>query len=260
VKGRFGWRVRLSWDGTHGIESLSLTTVTQVCQTIYPRLKAGGSHVVYRAAHRAVVPVLPNFGLLDGAEGGWEERSMRSANVIYAPRTKENRFAYRTTNNQPGTVVFRIDSQTDLSEVCAAVRFGLRVPPPAQCDFRLELSVDGGNQWRELGRSDIPSDNEYSSGWMYGRSAVTEPGVRKALVRAHFYQGGHTAGLVEAELYGLRRTNQAPAVSITYAWRENGQQHQHQQNIPAGAGEQSFLVPTGAAVSDDFVRISAADR
>lgn len=260
VKGRFGWRVRFSWDGTSGLKSLALTTVTQVCQTIYPRLKASGSQVVYRAAQRAVVPVLPNFGLPESAVAGWEVRALRSANVVYAPRTKDNRFTYQTTNNQPGAVVFRIDSPTDLVEVSAAVRFGLRVPPPANCDFRLELSVDGGKRWHELGRAEIPGDNEYSSGWMYGHSAVTDPSVRTALVRANFYQGGHAAGLIDAELYGLCRTGPAPAVSVTYAWRENGQQRQHQEVIPAGTSEHAFQIPTGASISDDFVRIAAAGR
>ncbi len=260
VKGRYGWRVRFSWEENSGLESLSVTTVTQVCQTIYPRLKAEGCQVVYRAANRAVVPVLPNFGLSDTATASWEERSLRSSNVVYAPRTKENRFAYRTTNNQPGAVVFRIDSPTDLVEVSAAVRFGLRVPPPTNCDFRLELSVDGGSSWRELGRADILPDNEYSSGWMYGRSPVKESGVRTALVRAHFYQGGHSAGLIEAELYGLRRTSQTPAVSITHAWRENAQWREHKELIPAAAVEHSFQVPTGAAITDDYVRIAVQDR
>lgn len=260
VKGRYGWRVRLSWDGTSGLESLALTTVTQVCQTIYPRLKADGSLVVYRVASRAVVPVLPNFGLAESAAAAWEDRPLRSSNVAYVPRTAKNRYAYRTTNNKPGAVVFRIDSPTDLVEVSAAVRFGLRVPPPTDCDFRLELSTDGGASWRELGRAEIPPDNEYSSGWMYGQSAVSEPNIRTALVRAHFYQGGHSAGLIEAELYGQRRTSPSPAATVTYAWRENGQRREHKEPIPAGANEHSFRIPTGKAITDDFVRIEAAVR
>ncbi len=63
----------------------------------------------------------------------------------------------------------------------------------------------------------------------------------------------------KAELYGLRRTSQAPAVSITYAWRENAQRREHRELITAGAAEHLFQVSTGAAITDDYVRI-AADR
>jgi hypothetical protein len=176
--------------------------------------------------------------------------------VAYTPRSREQRFAYRTTNNKPGQVVFRIDSPTELTEVSAAVRFGVRVPPPPDCDFHLELSLDDGATWKEFARAEIPADNEYSSGWMYGRTPVATPGVTRALVRAHFYQGGHQAGLIDAQLYGLRRTTEPQGSTITYAWREGGEAKQHQQAIPAGTRELSFKVPTREKIVDEFVRIA----
>jgi hypothetical protein len=258
VKGRYGWQARLTLAPGGTIQDLEFTTTTQVCQAIYPRLKPGGSDVVYRAASRAVVPVLPSFGLPEMAAATWEKKSLRSPNVVYSPRTKDARFAYRTTDNKPGTVVFQIDSPSDLTEVSAALRFGVRVPPPPDCDFHLDLSLDGGQSWSLLGEAKIPADNEYSSGWMYGRRQV-EPGVRTALVRATFYQGGHQAGLIEAQLYGLRQTAPPQALDLTYAWKEDGAVKQHTEQIAAGKNEQRFRVPTGAAISDEFVRLSVRD-
>ncbi|MGZ0174367.1 MAG: hypothetical protein ACKVHE_33100 [Planctomycetales bacterium] len=134
VKGRYGWQIRLSWSGNAGINSLRFMTVTQVCQSIYPRLKTGGSDVTYRAGRRAVVAVLPDFGLPESRVSAFEETSMRSDNVVYRGRSEKSRRAYETTNNKPGVVVFRIDSPSRLNEVRAAVRYQLRVPPPQEHD------------------------------------------------------------------------------------------------------------------------------
>jgi hypothetical protein len=266
VKGRYSWQARFTWNGDQaldasGLDNVAFTTVTQVCQAIYPRLSPGGSEVAFRAASQAVVPVLPDWSIADSmpadeATSTFEEKRLRPANVVYTPRSREQRFAYRTTNNKPGQVVFRIDSPTELTEVSAAVRFGVRVPPPPDCDFHLELSLDGGASWKEFARAEIPADNEYSSGWMYGRTPVEKPGVKQALVRAHFYQGGHQACLIDAQFYGLRRTTEPQGCTITYAWREDGERKQHEQRIAAGTGETTFQVPTAEKVVDELVRIA----
>ncbi len=256
VKGRYGWQARFEWSGQGGLDDVTFTTVTQVSQAIYPRLKSNGSTVVYRAASRAVVPVLPNFGLSEAEIARYEVKSLRSTNVTYSPRSQTSRFAYRTKDNKPGVVVFRIDSPTDLTEVTAAVRFGLTVPQPRGCDFRLEVSLDGGNVWSPLATADIPDDNEYSSGWMFGRRAVQVTGVKSALVRANFYNGGNQAGLFEAQLYGLRRTSEPQAAQLTLGWKESGAARVFVESLPAGTREQTFVVPTGPNIVDDFVRLT----
>jgi hypothetical protein len=258
-KGRYGWQARFSLLKESSLARVEFRTTTQVCQAIYPRLAPGGSEVTYRAASRAVVPVLPDFGRSEAETERFEERSLRSPNVAYQPRTKDSRFSYRTTNNKPGRVVFRIDSPTDLVEVTAAVRFGVRVPPPENCDFHLELSLDGGQTWSALARADMPADNEYSSGWMYGREQVTRPGTRQALVRANFYQGGYQTGIIEAQLYGVRRTEAPQASTVTYAWREGERMREHVEHVAPGKSEHRFIVPTGPTIADEFVRIAVAD-
>ncbi len=258
VKGRYGWQARCEWTGQDGgLDELTFTTVTQVCQAIYPRLKANGTTVTYRAASQAVVPVLPNFGLSEAEVSRLEDKSYRSPNVVYSPRSKTSRFAYHTTNNKPGVVVFRIDSPSDLTEIAAAVRFGVRVPPPPGCDFHLDVSLDNGQTWSPLAKADISPDNEYSSGWMFGRRAVDVLGVKQALVRTTFYNGGHQASLIEAQFYGLRRTTKAQAAQVTFGWKENGNSREFVQTLPADVREKTFVIPTGSNVVDDFVRIEA---
>lgn len=253
VKGRYGWQLSFSWKGNGGLDSLTFATVTQVAQTIYPRLKPGGSTVTYRAASRAVVPVLPNFGTTEEQVGHFEDKSLRSANVAYSVRSLKSRYGYAVKSNKPGTVVFKIDSPADLLQVTAAARFSVRVPTPEGCDFRLDLSTDGGKTWKPLGKADAPKDNELSSGWVYGKAEAT--GTKHALVRVNLYAGGYQTGMMQAELYGICRTPPPGAVKLTYGWKEGGTPKTHVENVPAGAKEHKFQVPTGAAITDDFVRM-----
>ena len=91
---------------------------------------------------------------------------------------------------------------------------------------------------------------------MSGRRSIDKPGPKTALVRVHFYNGGYQAGLIDVQLYGLRRTSPPAAARLTYAWKDVGKPREFQQVLPAGTREQAFIVPTGPAVVDDFVRIS----
>ena len=254
VKGRYGWHVRFTWTGASGLDQLSFTTVTQVCQTIYPRLKPEGTRVVYQSASRAVVPVLPNFGLSETEMALNEVQNLRSPNVRYAPRTRNSRYVYQTTNNKPGHVVFKIEAPRELVEISAAARFGIRVPPPEGSDFRLELSTDGGQSWQPLAHAEVPADNEYSSGWMSGKLPARGDS-KSALLRVQLYAGGHTTGLIEVQAYGVYRTAPPQPVTITYSWKENGSVRSHREQLPAGTGRHEFVVPTGMDIVDELVRM-----
>lgn len=256
VKGRYGWQARFTWSGSDGLDQLAFTTVTQVSQAIYPRLKSNGSTVVYRAGEQAVVRATPAFGESEAELDRYEVRALRSPNVVYDAGGPAGRGTYRTGDNQPGIVVFRLESPTELTEVTAAVRFRVGVPAPVNCDFRLELSLDAGKTWSPLAKAEIPEDNEYSSGWMCGRQVVTARGVKTALIRAHFYNGGHRASLLAAELYGLRRTGEPSAMKLRWGWKEGGAGRVFEQTVPAGTREQVVAIGTGANIVDDFVRMA----
>lgn len=259
VKGRYGWQVRLTWQGAGGLDELQFTTVAQVAQTIYPRLKPGGSTVVYRAGSRGVTPLLPHFGENEEPIARYEARELRSANVAYKGRGANSRLAYEVRGNKPGSVAFRVHTPGRLLEVCAAARFPIRVPPPEGAAFSLELSTDGGRQWRTLAKPEIPADNEYSSGWMYGAAKMTgaERNIDQALVRANFFGGGYQTGLMAAEIYGIYDTPSLQDLTVTYAWKENGAIKTHREPIPAGLAEHRFQVPTGSTIVDESIRIEA---
>jgi hypothetical protein len=255
VKGRYGWQVRFVWKGTGGQDAVTFNTVTQVSQAIYPRLKSDGTSVTYRAASRGVVPLLPNFAEPEAVAGRYEEKSLRSSNVTYAGRSAKSRFAYAVQGNKPGVVVFRVDAPENLLQVAGSARYNVRVPPPEGCDFRLDVSTDGGKSWKPLGKADVPKDNDFSSGWVYGTGDVSVAKSKTALVRANVYQGGYQVGLITAELYGVYQTPPPQAVKLTYAWKESGTVKTHVENVPAGAAERKFTVPTGKTITDEYVRM-----
>ena len=75
-------------------------------------------------------------------------------------------------------------------------------------------------------------------------------------MRVHFYNGGYQAGLIDVQIYGLRRTALPQTATLAYGWKEDGLERQFNQTLAAGTGEQTFTVPTGMAIVDEFVRIT----
>lgn len=257
VKGRYGWQVKFTWNGDAGLDALKFTTVCQMAQGIYPRLTENGCEVTYRSASRGVVAVLPDFGLSENELGKIEAQSLRSSNVAYTPRTSQSRFAYRTTDNKPGQIVFRIDSPRKIQEVRAAMRYQLRVPPPEQTDYRLEYSVDSGKNWSTMSVADIPADNEFSSGWLAGNADVSNADVKSVLVRLNLYAGGYRTSLIDAQIYGVYETLPPQELKVEYGWHDaSGKLKTHAVTVPAGEPVKTFTVPTGEKVTDDFVRLS----
>ncbi len=257
LKGRYGWLIRFRWRGKAGLDAVEFATTTQVSQTMYPRLTPDGCEVTYRCAARGVTPVRPNFALPEARLAGIEAEDLRSANVAYVGRSKQSRVAYEVRGNKPGQVVFRVTSRRPLLEVTAAARYRVRSPSPPDCDFHLDISTDQGRTWRTFARSDVPTDNEYSSGWVYGKTEISDADAHEALVRVHLYAGGYPTGLIDAEFFGIHQARPPQPLELTYGWREGGQSKTHHEKIPAGSKEHRFSIATGNLVADEFVRLAA---
>jgi hypothetical protein len=214
--------------------------------------------VAYHAANRGVVASLPNFSLPESGASAFEDGARRSANMAYKGRSSSSRNAYETTDNKPGTIVFPIEAPAELLEVRAAMRYAVRVPPPENCDYRLEVSTDDGASWSPLAKADVAHDNDFSSGWTYGSADVATAKAKKALVRATIYAGGYRTGLIDIQLYGVYRTPPSGPVEVEYGWREGDAKKSDTRSIAPGAGEDRWTVPTGAGIRDDYVRIVAS--
>lgn len=256
VKGRYGWCLRLSWFGDAQLRELKMTTTCQVNQAMYPRLKPGGSTVTYRAGGRSVVPVLPLLSDETATVQQYEDRAKRSANIDFIGRRPGQRTAYNVRGPKPASVVFKVNSPSDLIGLSAAARFTVRSPSPPGAEYALSWSVDDGDTWKQLGHVALPADNEFSSGWVYGKVDDIPADARSALVRVDLNGGGYQTGLVTAELYGLRKTAAPSAATITYGWTEDGRDREHSFEVPAGAITATSNVPTGKSIRDKFVRIS----
>lgn len=258
VKGRYGWWLKFLWDGESGIDELKFTTTTQVNQAMYPRLTENGCEVQYQTTPRAVVAMIPDFGLEEDLVDKFESPAFRSANLQYRPRSVKNRYAYQATDRNPAEVCFRLDSPGVLQEVIAAVRYPLPVPPTAGCDFRLEVSTDAGSSWQQFAKADIPSDNEFSSGWLYGKIDVSSRASKQALVRVRMHTPGRPAALIDARLYGVHEVAAPGEVSVEFGWLQDGKPISNKTELAAGVTSASLFVPTGGKIVDRFVKIEAS--
>jgi hypothetical protein len=257
VKGHYGWLVALSWDGQAGVDAITFQTTTQVSQSIYPRLKPGGSDVTFRVASRGVTAFSPNFSLPESDCEKFEMVSMRSGNVIYKGASGQSLNAYETTNNKPGQVVFRLDQSVQpIRQVRAALRYAIRSPTPEGADYSLEVSTDLGKSWRRFAQAEIASDNEFSSGWLAGQTDVDPSPGKPILVRANLYAGGYRTGLLQADLYGIYQTRTPQQATLTYGWKEAGELKTWTQVVSGSSEGQRFQIPTAEKIEDAFARIA----
>lgn len=256
VKGRYGWIARISWRGKNELRSLKFVTTCQLNQAMYPRLRPGGSKVSYRAANRAVVPVMPRFEDEEATVDSFERRDLRSKNLEFRGRSPRERLAYVVRGPQPASAVFRVTARTPLMGLTAAARFSLRSPSPPGSEFSLSWAPDDKAEWRRFGHFAPPEDNEFSSGWVDGEINKLPPDLRSALVRVDLNGGGAATGLMAAEVYGLRRTLPPSATVITFGWKEAGEDREDSFHVLAGQAAAEAVVATGDSIQDRFVRIS----
>jgi hypothetical protein len=263
VKGQYGWGLAIAWDGAEsGVKNLKFTTTTQINQAMYPRLKPQGSTVTYRATNLTVLDQSPDLSLPEDQIKRFERLELRSNNLAYRGRSANSRLAYETTNNKPASVVFPVSYEgTSLAEVRAAIRYQVRVPPPEQHDYHLDVSWDDGKSWQTISKAEIPKDNEHSSGWLAGAAKEPKGATHSALVRVTLYAGGHKTGLMDVQLYGIcRPAENIGPLQITYGWKENGELKTAEQKLPAGTKDQTWKVLTGEKIRDEFVRMTATHK
>jgi hypothetical protein len=258
AKGHYGWWIRLKLSPDSKLSRLVFDTTCQVNQAIYPRLTPNGCRVIYATKLRGVTVVEPNFGLVEQLATRNEVRTRRSENLTYSPRQAKQPAAYTTTDNKPAEIVYRIAAPAPLVEINAAARYRVRSPQPDGCDFRLDYSLDEGQTWSKLATAVNATDNEYSSGWVYGRMAV-DTAATTALVRVHLDGGGYPTGLIHFEGYGVHRTPPPQGVEVTWAWRptKSNDVQTHTEKIPAGLADHAWTVPTPKELTDAWVEIKA---
>lgn len=257
VKGRYGWQLRFRWQGDAGLDRVRFVTTTQVCQSMYPRLTPDGCVVDYQSTRRGVVAVLPNLGVPEEDVTAFETVFLRSPNLQYQPRSKTSRFAYQATDREPAHVVFRVSAPQKLLRVRAAVRYQVPVPPPPNCIFRLQVATDENANWKTFAVADIPSDNEFSSGWLSGEADVEASGSSTAFVRFVMHVPGRRAAMIDAQLYGIHETQPLRTVEAEFGWFENSKKRTHKVRISPNQSSARIRVPTGTDVTDNFVRLTA---
>jgi hypothetical protein len=257
VKGRWAWRVKFSFTEKTILDSLKFTTVCQMSQSIYPRLKAGGGEVTYRNTGRGLTRVQPFYFADEKTAEIHEVRDLREGELLWKGATPENRAAFHTPGGKPASIVYRLQARGPLIGFAAALNYTVKDEPttPPELAHVISFSVDGGKTWKDLAKAKQEPDNELSSGWLYGKTDLPEGTGTEILCRIKLDCGPHPTDLCRLELYGVYQTAPAPETIVECGWKEGEQSRTHSETVPAGSTEKRFSVPTGAAIRDEFIRI-----
>ncbi|HYE06174.1 MAG TPA: hypothetical protein VEL07_11735 [Planctomycetota bacterium] len=250
VKGRHAYLMRFTVGTASGLDGFTLRTCVGVSAAVFPTLKDGGSVVTYNAGQRGVIEQNPDFSSLANADAF---KVADSGNATFTPLTASNTFAYRSTNNQPMSLTYRLAAPagTKLKLIHAAADVGSRNPVPAGAYARLQYSTNGGGSFATFADYTPAADNELSHGWVYGSADVSGADVDEVLIRLVTYNGGYTASVRFVRLYGEHGTGTPGQLTIVHGWDDAtaaGRTFTHV--VPAGTSSTSYTVPTaGAAVS-----------
>ncbi len=256
VKGRWAWQVRFQCSGTAGLKALKFTTVCQASQTIYPRLKAGGCEVTFRSSNQGLARTEPFFF-------GTEEQAKRNEvatlrkGVQWKGATATQREAFRYEGGGAAALVYRLSARAPLTGLSGSFNYTVLDNPytPKELAHTLLISIDEGKTWKQIAKAEYNADNEYSSGWLYGKTALEKGAGKEALFKLGIDCGPHPTAICRVELFGRYQTKPAREVKVTYGWLEGGTEKTHREPIPAGAAEKKFNVSTGAEIKDSFIRM-----
>ncbi len=265
VKGRNDYLLRLSFDDGEGLSSFRLRTVTMMNQGVYPNLKAGTTQVTYQAGNAGALDLSPDLWSSTSANSttGYVQKVADSGNLNAVHYGGGDTFAYKSTNNQPIWITWKVNLPPNLASAGATLKaihaagcYAVRIPPTGGPYGKIEIASSAGGPWTQIADYAPPSDNDLSAHWVYGDSGAGPLGGTTYYVRFTTYNGGYTAGIRFLRLYATY-TLPAPAspVEVTYHW-DNGSDQVHTRTISAGTTSDTWSINTGASVAQKKVVIS----
>ncbi|MGI9474804.1 MAG: hypothetical protein ACR2NZ_24955 [Rubripirellula sp.] len=236
VKGHKQYLLRISKGANElGTAEVEIATVCQINPTTVPRLHPGMNTITYAASGHANVSAGPN---LDQA------------------------LSHRISGNMDAPEGITLELETPRGETAVAVHaasHNLSGNPPADVDYQIDCSVDGG-QWQPIvsdwtieRRTPEPPDL-WSQSFAYGKSELGSG--KTAKIRFH-NSGRKPYRRVEAHLT-YRVANPTRAV-VTFGWLEPGddQLKTFAQTVSAGTDTQVWNIPAGDAVNTKWVEIAS---
>lgn len=233
VKGRRQYFLRLGAGAKALAETeLTITTVCQANTAILPRLKDGGSEVQFAVSDRAVVSTGPN---LPQAQAHVVEGQFGSPSVTLELTTPRGEAAL---------------------EIHAAAHIQSGNPPQADVKYHIDLSTDGGQNWKPIvadwtisRRGDEPGDF-WSQSMCWGTADISDS--KPQTVRVRFHNTGRR-NIARAEAHLVYRTPGSDATRVTFDWTDDAGPHQAVRQFTGAAGA-PWKIATGNDVRTRWVQ------
>jgi len=263
VKGRNQYLLRFAFNANEGLNHLRLRTVTMASQSVYPNLKASGSTVRYRAGHVGVIELSPDLWTAQTAAStsGFIKKVAESPNISYLHYSGTS-IAMRATDNNPISVTYKVTMPRALArggavykQIHAALAAGATLSSLPRSYSRIEYATKAAGPWTELAAYTIPTDNDVSSYWVYGRTP-DETSLGKATVFLRFttHDPGWKAKILYFRVYGTYVIpTSPPPLEVTFSWSEDGNTMAHTHVVPAGASVDVWTIDTGSNIVQDKV-------
>ena len=217
---------------------LTIRTVCQMSCSMIPRLKDGGTSVVFESSGKGVIsagPTLPQ-GQAHIVEGAFGTRAV----------TME----LATPRKEPITTIY------------AAAQIGSSCPPDPSFKYQIEVSIDGGKSWKPMvkdwqisRRGEEPPDF-WSMSLCYGNLDVNDSSVTSARVR---FKNDGGKNYLRAEVHLVYRAGAKDATKVTYDWTDDAGKHQESHVFTAGKPA-PWELKTGKNVATRWVEFEPATR
>ncbi len=226
VKGRHTYLIQFGLTRAASLKDLTMRTVTQVGRGVFPRLRDGRTTIRYQASGQSVIHGGPSQYLAERFRRNDLETDGYRVYAIEAPGPIRHASGVARVNGPKGTV------------------------------WSVDFSVDGGKTW-QAGASDLQVTGEGKL-WEDGRAAyawaeMDFPASQTNDVLVRFGKGA----ILQCQVFATYETKSASALTVTYAWTENGQTKQDSHSIAAGKQSDTWTVDTGEKVKTKWVRFAA---
>jgi len=192
---------------------VSITTVCQMSVSTIPRLKDGGTKIVFESSGKAVVsagPTLPQgqAHLVEGAFG------TRAVTLEVATPRKE-----------------------PVATIIAAAQVASSSPPSAEVKYQIEYSTDGGKAWKPVvkdwtvaRRGNEPGDF-WSQSLCYGSIDLAEGPTGPVRVR---FKNDGGKNYQRAEVHLVYKTASKDDTKVTFDWKDDAGDHRESKVFAAG--------------------------
>ncbi|MGH7143061.1 MAG: hypothetical protein ACREJ2_02875 [Planctomycetota bacterium] len=265
VKGRNTYLLRLTFASGAGLNSFHTRTLTMLGQSVYPDLKSGTCTVTYGSTRTGMLDLSPDIETAAAAGSTTGCTTKVSDSGLTYDGYNSGTFAYKQAINTGIWIIYKVALPANLvsqgatfNQIFAAENAFCSVPPNVGTVGNIEISTSASGPWTTIGAYTVPTDNQLSAFWTYGRSPDgSSLGGTTYYVR-FFANNGNTYNQL-FRFFHINATYNLPTstspLNVTYFWN-NGSEQSSSHQVAAGATSDSWTITTGTVAAQEKVVFS----